>query len=224
MANAGSVTFPGRSLLVSRLKGNMSEPLNIGWGTGTFTGSTNANVNLFTPATEARTAGTSSGITTSYLADTYQVTGSITATAAKTITEVGLFDTSTLSPTTTLAATATAGATSITLGAAGTLPGANNYYVQMNGETMLVTAGQGTTLVTVTRGQFNNAAVSGASGASVTLGGDGGARVSWTLGGQTASVPAASGGDCFAHADFGGLSLNSGDSILFTITDQFSGA
>jgi len=224
MANAGTVTFSGRSILVSRLKGNQTEPLNIGWGTGTFTGSANGNVNLFAPSTEARTAGTSSGITTSYLADTYQVTGSITATAARSITEVGLFDTSTLSATTTLAASASNAIASITVGAAGTLPGAANYYVQMQGETMLVTAGQGTTLLTVTRGQFNVPAVSGASGAPVTLGGDGGARASWTLGGQTASVPAASGGNMFAHADFGNLSLNSGDSILFTITDQFSGA
>ena len=223
MAHTGSVTFSGRSLLVNRIKGNMTEPLNIGWGVGTQTGAANSDVNLFAPAGEARTAGTSTGISTSFLADTYQVTGSITATAARTITEVGLFDTTTLSPTTTLAANATSVATSITLGAA-IGPTTNNFYVQLLGECLLVTGGQNTTLITVTRGQFNSTAASGVSGAAVTVGGDGGARASFTLGGQTATVPASLGGDMFAHADFGSLSLNSGDSILFTVTDQFSGA
>jgi hypothetical protein len=46
----------------------------------------------FTPAAEARVVGASTYSTGSFLADTYMVTGSITASAGKTITEAGLFD------------------------------------------------------------------------------------------------------------------------------------
>ena len=229
MTTGASVCFSGRSIIVNRLRGSGTEALNIGWGTGNgVTGASNANVNMFQPATEARTAGTSSGISTSFLADTYKVTGSITATAAKTITEVALFDTTTLSPTTTLFASATASATSITLAAA-IGPTTGNFYIELGGlvtggETVLVTGGQNTTLVTIVRGQLGSVSGIQTSGASVTVGGDGGANTSWAVGGQTASVPASLGGNMFAHADFAGLALNSGDSILFTVTDQFSGA
>ena len=227
MANAATVTMPGRSILVNRTRGSGTEPLNIGWGTGTQTASTNANVNLFVPGGEARTAGTSSGISTSFLADTYKVTGSITATAAKTITEVGLFDTTTLSGTSTLSASITASATSLTMAAA-IGPASGNFYIQLGGstggETALVTAGQNTSIFTITRAALGSVAAIQASGTSVTVGGDGGANTSWSIGGQTAAIVASLGGNMFAHADFAGLPLASGDAILFTITDQFSGA
>ena len=225
MAHTASVTFPGRSLLCNRLKGNMTEPLNIGWGIGTVTGAANSDVALFAPAGEARTAGASTAITTSFLADTYQVTGSITATAAKSITEVGLYDTTTLAATSTLAASMTASVLSVTLGA--TIgPTAGNFYAQVNNECLLVTGGQNTSVWTVTRAQFNSAAAIQASGSAITVGGDGGAHASFAVGGQTTTVAyqTSFGGDMFAHADFNVVALNSGDSILFTITDQFSGA
>lgn len=225
MAHLGSVTFSGRSILVNRLKGNMTEPLNIGWGIGTATGALNSDVALFQPSTEARTAGTSTGISTSFLADTYQVTGAITATAGRTITEVALHDTSTLAATSTLTASITASATSATLGAT-VGPTAGNFYAQINNEAVLVTGGQNTAVWTLTRGQFNSVAAIQASGSAITVGGDGGAHASFTIGGQTTSVAyqTSFGGDLFAHADFGSIILNSGDSILFTILDQFSGA
>lgn len=224
MANAAVATFSGRSLIWGRMKGLMSEGKNIGWGTGAIspvTGAANPNVNLFVPATEARTAGTSSLISTTQLADTYLVVGSITcATGAKTITEVGLFDTTTLSTTTTLAASLTASATTATFGA-NPGPTTGNYYVQTGLETILVTGANSTTL-TVARGAIGSTSAIQASGTVVTIGGDGGAFANGAVGGQTATVGASVGGDMFIHADFAGVALNVSDSISFSISDTLT--
>lgn len=224
MANAATATYAGRSIIWSRVKGaTATEPKNIGWGDSLVTQSANPDVNLFKPQTEARTAGTSTAITTSQLADTYQVTGSITcATGSKTITEAGLFDTTTLSPTTTLAATLAIGASSMSLGSATGLPSSGNYYMQIENEVVLVTAGQTTTLQTISRGQLGSAAAGHAASTPTTLGGDGGANSNFTLGSQTATVAAANGGSMFVHADFGGIALNVNDSINFTFQDQLT--
>lgn len=227
MANASIATFPGRSLIWARFRnaGSPTEGNNIGWGIAptTVTGSANSNVNLFGPATEARTAGTSTMIQTSFLADTYQVTGSIVcAVGAKSITEAGLFDTTTLSPTTTVANSQTASSSIMTLGSATGFPASGNYYAQLLNETILVTAGQSTTLVTATRAQLGSVAAVAASGSVITLGGDGGAHVNAGLGGQTATVAAANGGNIFCHADFAAIALNVNDSINFTWTDQLT--
>src|ERR1043165_1487065 len=103
MANSAVATFPGRAILWNRVRGNGTEPKNLAWGDSTVTASAPPNVTLFKPQTEARTVGTSTITTTSFLGDTYSVSGSIVcAVGAKTITEAGLFDTTTLSPTTTV--------------------------------------------------------------------------------------------------------------------------
>lgn len=223
MANAATATYSGRSIMWNRVKGNGTEPKNIGWGDSAVTASANPDVNMFKPQTEARTAGTSTCITTSQLADTYQVTGAITcATGGKTITEAALFDTTTLSPSTTLAATLVIGGTSMSLGSATGLPGTGNYYMQIENEVVLITAGQTTTLQTITRGQLGSSAAGHAASTPVTLGGDGGANAQFSLGGQTATVAAANGGSCFVHADFGGIALNVNDSINFTFQDQLT--
>ena len=158
MANAATATYAGRSLIWAFVKaaGSPTEPKNIGWGdpASTLTASANADVALFKPQTEARVAGTSSLTTTSYLADTYQVTGTITATNAKTITEAGLFDTTTAASTSIIATTSqSAAATTITLSA--TIgPASGNFYIQVENEVELVTAGQGAATLTVVRGQL----------------------------------------------------------------------
>src|SRR5665811_1610623 len=109
MANTAVATFSGRAILWNRLRGHATEPKNLGWGDtvsgGTaITGSASSDVNLFKAQTEARTAGTSTIATTSFLGDTYSCSGSIVnLVAIKTITEAGLFDTITLSPRTTVA-------------------------------------------------------------------------------------------------------------------------
>jgi len=219
MANATVATFPGRGIIWQRMKGNGTEAKNLGWGTSATTASANANVNLFAPATESRTAGTSTIITTTQLGDTYQVTGTIVcASSGKTITEVGLFDTTTLSGTSSLSASLTAGATTMTL-AANIGPTTGNYYAQVNNETILVTGANSTTL-TIARGALGTTSTTQASASVVTSGGDGGAG-GWTTG-QTAAFGAAQGGDIFIHADFAGIALNVNDSIAFTITDTLT--
>jgi hypothetical protein len=205
------------------MKGLMTEAKNIGWGTSSTTASTYSNVNLFQPATEPRVAGTSSYASPAFaqLGDTYQVTGSITcSTGAKTITEVGLFDTTTSSTSTTISNSLAVGTTVITFGV-NPGPTVSNYYIQVLNETMLVSGANSTTL-TVVRGQLGSAAGTQASGSPATIGGDGGAFANGGLGGQNATVGAAQGGDMFIHADFAGVALNVNDSISFTITDTLT--
>jgi len=67
------------------------EPHYIGWGTGATAGSA-TSTDLSTPAAEARANGTSTQFTTRQTNDTHQIVGTITATGAKTITNVGVFD------------------------------------------------------------------------------------------------------------------------------------
>ncbi len=234
MANAATVTFAGRSLIWRLVKAVNSprEPSAIGWGDpttftggGSATASANPDVALFKPQTEARVQNASTAVTTSQLADTYQVTGTITClVGAKTITEAGLFDTTTAASTSTIATSSqAAGATTITL-AATVGPASGNFYIQVENEVQLVTGGQGTATLTVTRGALGSASVAHAISSVVTSGGDGGANVSFTIGGQTATDAnvLAKGGNMFAHADFAAIALAVNDSIAFTWKDQLT--
>ncbi len=232
MAHTAVPTFGGRSLLWALVKqvSSPTEPKNIGWGDSAVTSAANSDVNLFKPQTESRVAGTSTMITTSYMADTYQVTGTITClVATKTISEAGLFDTITLSGTTAIGTSSQAiGATTITLSAVIGAPTALNYYVQVENEVELFTANQNGTTPTVTRGQLGSASAAHALAVPVTEGGDGGAHTNGTSASagsaQTASyaqmVPA--GGTCAYHADFAGIGLAVNDSIAFTWTVQLT--
>jgi len=223
MAHAQICSFPGRGIIWNRLKGNGTEPKNIGWGSSSVTGSANANVNLFKPESENRTVGTSTLMSTSFLADTYQVVGSIVAAGNKTITEAGLFDTTTLSPTTTLAASLTASAVAMTLGSSSGLPTTGNYYAQIENETVLV-AGAASTTLTITRGRLGSTSAVHASGVPFTPGADGGAAGSGATSEQTATMAAAQGGSLFDKADFDGIALSTSDSINFTWQHQLTGA
>lgn len=221
MTNNSVATYPGRSILWNRMKGNGTEAKNLGWGDSAVTGSASSNVNLFKPQTEARTAATSTLVTSSQLADVYQLVGTITClVGAKTITELGIFDTTTLSTTTTLAASITASATTATFGA-NPGPTTGNYYCQIENETILVTGANSTTL-TIARAQLGSAGAIHAISVPATIGGDGGAFSGGSVGGQTATVAAANGGSMFAHADFAGIALNINDSISFTVTDTLT--
>jgi hypothetical protein len=225
MANSATATYAGRSLIWAFVKaaGSPTEPKNIGWGSGATTASANQDVALFGPQTEARVAGTSSLVSTSFLADTYQVTGTITATNAKTITEAGLFDTTTAASTSTLTSSQAVGATTITLGA--TIgPASGNFYIQVENEVELVTSGQGTGTLTVVRAQLGSTSAVHAAATTATSGADGLANTNASLGGQTATYAntTAKGGSLFAHADFTGIVLANNDSILFTWKDQLT--
>jgi hypothetical protein len=223
MTNFTVATYPGRGLIWTRVAGFGTVPKNIGWGLATVTNSQSSNVNLFYPQTEARTAGTVSVLTTTQLGDTYQVTGTIVCTTGKTIGEAALFDSaSPTSPTTTISSLSLAG-TSITL-AASLTPTAGNFYAQIENETVLVT-GAAATSVTVTRGALGSLTATHVAGVPITVGGDGSSSGGPTLGGtlQTAaSINPSYGGNMFIHADFGGIALNTNDSISFTFTDTLT--
>jgi hypothetical protein len=91
---ASLVPNVGKAIISGRMFGatpTQAEPHFIGWGTGAGAGGA-ASTDLSTPATEARTNGTSSQVTVTQTNDTHQVLGTITATGAKTITNVGVFD------------------------------------------------------------------------------------------------------------------------------------
>lgn len=84
----------GKALLTNRLKGAGTEPSYVAMGTGAGTAAI-ADTTLFTEV-ETRTAGTSTQQTTTVTSDTYQVVGTVTATATRAITNAGLFDASTV--------------------------------------------------------------------------------------------------------------------------------
>lgn len=92
----------GRAIYNSRLAAGGTEPKNIGVGTGAGTAAV-ADTTLFlekaldlATATGTRLAGTSSSVTTTVTNDTYQVTGTTTFTGAGTVTNAGLFDSTTI--------------------------------------------------------------------------------------------------------------------------------
>lgn len=87
-------TNAGKAIVTNRLKGAGTEPNYVAWGTGAGTAAA-TDTTLFTEASEARVAGTSTQQTTTVTDDTYQVVGTMTvAGAGKTITNVGLLDAS----------------------------------------------------------------------------------------------------------------------------------
>lgn len=88
-------TNAGTAIVTNRMIQAGTAPKNIGWGTG----SVDAAVTDTALGTEAapttaggRTVGTESRVTGTVANDTYQVVGTVTATAALAITESGLFD------------------------------------------------------------------------------------------------------------------------------------
>lgn len=86
--NTGKAVISGRMIGATPTQ---AEPHFLGWGTGAGAGSA-TSTDLSTPATEARVSGTSTQVTTTVTNDTHQVLGTITASGAKTITNVGVFD------------------------------------------------------------------------------------------------------------------------------------
>ena len=90
---ANLVTNGGLALIAGRIKGSaVNEPKYVGWGTGT-TAAAATDTGLETPATEARTAGTTSLVKTTVDNDTYRVVALMTCAGAdKAITEIGVFD------------------------------------------------------------------------------------------------------------------------------------
>jgi hypothetical protein len=211
MATTVVVTAKGREVIAGRMTGSATEPKQLGWGTGgvaggPFTAAT-TDVAPFQEAAETRVAGTSSISTTTTTNDSYQVVGTITSLSAQTIAEVFLSDSAT-KPFATTWATAPTGTGGTTGTLAASYTPANNTFIQCRTEVMQVTAGTGTTSVTLTRAQNGSAAVAQSNGDAVTLGNPPG----------TATANAT----LYVHASFTGLALNTGDSLQSTITVKHS--
>lgn len=91
---AAFVVVGGKGIIVNRMRGTGTEPLNLQWGTsGTTATAADTGLGSTATTTEARTAGTTSSQTTTNTGDTWRVVGTITAAGARTIQEVGLYDT-----------------------------------------------------------------------------------------------------------------------------------
>jgi hypothetical protein len=148
--------------------------------------------------------GTSSQVTGTTANDTYQVVGTITSASGQTINE-SILALSTTKPfsTTVTGGSAVGSAVGTTLTVAASYTPANGTYIQVRGEVLLVSAGTGTTSLTVTRGQNGSTATAAiATSDPVTLG----------------NPPGTSGnnGDLFIHASYTGLALNTGDALQAT--------
>ena len=83
----------GKAVVTNRIKGSGTEPNYVAWGTGAGTTAI-TDTTLFSE-TGSRVAGTSTQQTTTTTNDTYQVIGTLTAGGSLSITNAGLFDTST---------------------------------------------------------------------------------------------------------------------------------
>ncbi len=211
---ASVVTRKGKDILSGRLIGSsptQAEPKYISWGYNPSTLTAAAtDVALFQEGAEARTSGTSSQQTTTNANDTYQVTGTVTATSTRTVAEVSLYDSSTQPAQAAVASGGVVGSnSSTTLNTAATFsPGTG--YIQIRTEVMHVTAGSGSTALTVVRAQNGSTAIS-------TI------AIADPVGqGNIPGATTTSGGDMFVHADHSSDGLNSGDSIAYTISCQFT--
>ena len=215
MANVAWITATARYDIATAINGTApTVPKYLGWGTNPHAAGSSAapsDVALYLEdTTPGRTTGTASVVTTTTTDDTFQVTGTITAGGDNpTIAEVGLFDGAPKAfGTTWSTAPSTTSGTSGT--AAASYTPANNTYIQdSSGEVMEVTAGTGTTSLTVVRGANGSTAVSSANGNAITEGGIPGALIS-------------AGGNMFMHGTFTGVALTSGESIAFTVGIKIS--
>jgi hypothetical protein len=220
MATNVFVTRTGDGVIAGRMIGStptQAEPKNLGWGIGGVgTGSPYAaaktDVAAFDESAESRVVGTSSQQTTTYTNDTYQVVGTITSLSGQTIAEVLLSDSATKPFSTTVASgggTVIGSSTNTSMNVAASYTPANNTYVQVDTEVMKVTAGTGTTSLTVTRAQNGSSAISTISAADVV-----------TLG-NPAGVATAN-ATLFVHATFSGLPLSTNDSLQSTVQVSFN--
>jgi hypothetical protein len=149
--------------------------------------------------------GTSSQVTVTTTNDTYQVIGTITASGARSVTEAALSDSTTQPAVAAVAAGGVVGSSvSTTLNTAATFSPGNNNFIQIRNEVMQVTAGSGTTALTVVRAQNGSAAISTIAVSDMVTPGN--------PPGQTGIT----GGSLLTHADFGVITLANGDSIQFT--------
>jgi hypothetical protein len=215
-----TVTRTGDAMIALRMIGaspTQAEPKILGWGSGGVgTGSpytaAKTDVAPFGEAAESRSTGTSSTQTTNWAGDTYQVVGTITSDSSQTISEVFLSDSATKPFSTTVAGGTVVGSlTGTTLTTGATYTPANGTSIQIDTEVMQVTAGTGTTSLTVARGRNGSAAISTISDGDIV-----------TCGNPPPPGSATGTGNVFVHATFAGLPLGTGDSLAATVQVAFN--
>ena len=95
---ATTITNKGRAMFADRIRTSpgtyTTSPKFVAMGTGATGAARTAAVTdtALSTEVETRTSGTESVVTTTITNDTYQVTGTITATAGRSVDEAGLFD------------------------------------------------------------------------------------------------------------------------------------
>jgi hypothetical protein len=222
VTNTVLLTANGRDILLDRFRNlgattYANEPKIIGWGTGGIAGgpftAATTDVAMFQEAPEARVTGTSSIVTTTTTNDTYQVTGTVTCTqgGGETIAEMLLADATSKPAANTVAAGGVVGsAVSTTLNTGTNFTPGTNGYCQIRTEVMQVTAGSGTSVLTVVRGANGSTAISTIAASDIV-----------TAGNAPGSTVVTN-GDTFVHASFSGIALSNSDSIAFTATVQLT--
>jgi hypothetical protein len=214
-------TKKGRDLETVALTASTAPAMFLTWGTNPATLTSLAtDVALFAErvGSEARTSCSPTQQTTTFVNDTWQYQGTITATGTVTIAEAGLFSASTQPA---QAATITGGVVgsgvSTTLNTAATFTPGNNNYIQIRTEFMQVTAGSGSATLTVVRMSTIAANLGGGSGSISTI------AIGDNVGpGNPPGQSGITGGSMLIHADHSGDGLASGDSIQYTVKDQLS--
>lgn len=209
------VTKKGKDVTTARHIGSTptqaeAKYVSMGLNPNALTASVN-DVAQYQESPEARTAGTSSQITTTFANDTLQITGTQTATSSRAIQEAGVYDSATQPSVAAVAAGGVVGSNSnTTLNTAATFTPGNSNYIQIRSEVMQVTAGSGSASLTVVRAQNGSTAISTITVADVVTPGN------------IPGVSGITGGTLFAHADFAVQNLNNSDSITWTWKVQFS--
>lgn len=142
-----------------------------------------------------RAAGTASQVTTTITNDTMQLVHTWSFTASFGVTEEGIFDATSAPTVTTLTASINNSVTSATVASGSGIT--NNDFAQIDNEIVQITAGGGTSTLTIARGQSGTSGASHANGAGLT---------DFTAGG----------GNMLAKQTFSVVNVNNGDSLQVT--------
>lgn len=215
MANTSVLTAKGREIIIGRLQGAtpaQAEPKYIGLDLNPQNlTAASTDVAPFAPAAEALVAATQATVTTANSAttnDTLQLTGTVTLGANETIGGSYVTDSATKPFSTTVTGGAAVGsAVGTTLTTAASYTPANGTDIQVRGEVMTVTAGTGTTSLTVTRAANGSAAISSI------------ANTDPVTAGNAPGQSGVTGGDLFIHSSWpAGLALLSSESLTIVQT------
>jgi len=211
---ASVVTSKGRDVIANRMKGATPTQVEcniLAWGipSAQFTAAV-SDVAPFAESSEARVTGTSSIVTTTTTNDTYQVVGTLTAAGTRAVTECSLHDSTTKPTQNTVAAAGVVGSSVATTLNTGTTFTPGNNFIQIRTEVLQVTAGSGTTALTVVRGVNGSTAIATIAVSDVV-----------TPGNQP-NVSGTTGGTMLAHYDFAVINLATSDTLQSTAQIKYT--